>query len=181
MDLCCGRGGDILKWQKCGVTHVTGVDMCEASVREAERRYCSAKASDRPPSASFFVADAFTGFLSPERFQSVSCMFAAHYAASSERKLQDFLGRVAAQLVDAGFFFGICADGDRIVERAPFRNLYVNVQRLRPLEDAQGGELGMVRECRTCGLGDAYTFDLCDTVVADANIEYVSLNLIRAL
>lgn len=39
LDLCCGRGGDLGKWAKNGIAHYVGVDLSEALVVEAKRRY----------------------------------------------------------------------------------------------------------------------------------------------
>ena len=38
LDIGCGRGGDIFKYKKAGVTHLLGLDPCEASVEEAAKR-----------------------------------------------------------------------------------------------------------------------------------------------
>ena len=39
LDLCCGKGGDLKKWQKQNVKHYVGCDLSPNSVNEALRRY----------------------------------------------------------------------------------------------------------------------------------------------
>ena len=36
LDLCCGVGGDLEKWQKVRVAHYVGSDLSEKSVMEAQ-------------------------------------------------------------------------------------------------------------------------------------------------
>ena len=39
LDLCCGVGGDLNKWQRSGVTHYVGSDLSSKSVIEAHSRH----------------------------------------------------------------------------------------------------------------------------------------------
>jgi 2-polyprenyl-3-methyl-5-hydroxy-6-metoxy-1,4-benzoquinol methylase len=39
LDLCCGRGGDLLKWRNEGIAHYVGVDLSESLISEAKKRY----------------------------------------------------------------------------------------------------------------------------------------------
>lgn len=41
LDVGCGKGGDLLKWQKVGATHVVCCDIAETSVQQCEQRYNS--------------------------------------------------------------------------------------------------------------------------------------------
>jgi mRNA (guanine-N7-)-methyltransferase len=57
LDLCCGKGGDLVKWIKARVHHVVAVDHAEGSVRDAIARYNNLT---RPPfTAEFYLTDCF--------------------------------------------------------------------------------------------------------------------------
>ena len=62
LDLCCGVGGDLNKWQRAGIAHYVGSDLSEKSVKEAHSRHqqsvqrAGTKANHF--SAIFIVADA---------------------------------------------------------------------------------------------------------------------------
>jgi mRNA (guanine-N7-)-methyltransferase len=60
MDLGCGKGGDLLKWMRGGVTHVVCADVAEVSMQHCEKRYqemSSKKGGHQPFSAQFITAD----------------------------------------------------------------------------------------------------------------------------
>ena len=67
LDLCCGVGGDLDKWQKQNIAHYVGSDLSDTSVIEAQRRHkemCGRAYSYEGPrqqqafSAIFIVSDA---------------------------------------------------------------------------------------------------------------------------
>ena len=61
LDLCCGVGGDLNKWQQAGVTHYVGSDLSSKSVSEAHSRHQQMIQRSRNAnnfSAIFIVADA---------------------------------------------------------------------------------------------------------------------------
>lgn len=39
LDLCCGVGGDLDKWQKQSIAHYVGSDLSDTSVVEAHKRH----------------------------------------------------------------------------------------------------------------------------------------------
>ena len=39
LDLGCGKGGDLLKWQKDMVSHYVGADIADTSVEQARERF----------------------------------------------------------------------------------------------------------------------------------------------
>jgi mRNA (guanine-N7-)-methyltransferase len=39
LDMGCGKGGDLLKWKKAGISEYVGVDIASVSVQRAEERY----------------------------------------------------------------------------------------------------------------------------------------------
>ena len=38
-DICCGKGGDLLKWKNAKIGHYVGADLAESSVEAAANRY----------------------------------------------------------------------------------------------------------------------------------------------
>jgi len=57
LELGCGKGGDLIKWQKAHVDEYVGVDIAETSVAQARQRWEGLKGNRFH--ASFFVLDAF--------------------------------------------------------------------------------------------------------------------------
>ena len=62
LDLCCGKGGDLLKWKEGGIEYLVCADISSVSVDQCKERYMSRKVVDvrsgQPPfKAEFIVAD----------------------------------------------------------------------------------------------------------------------------
>ena len=56
LDLCCGKGGDLKKWDRLTVTHYTGDDIAAVSIEHAQQRYLELKPRFQ---GSFVVYDCF--------------------------------------------------------------------------------------------------------------------------
>lgn len=57
LDMCCGKGGDLLKWDKGGITHLIGTDIAEVSIQQCEERYKTMiERSQRNKFAKLFTA-----------------------------------------------------------------------------------------------------------------------------
>lgn len=39
LDMCCGKGGDLLKWRNADIKHLVCVDIAETSVEQCRIRY----------------------------------------------------------------------------------------------------------------------------------------------
>ena len=37
--MCCGKGGDLLKWRRGNITHLVCADIAEVSVEQCQTRY----------------------------------------------------------------------------------------------------------------------------------------------
>lgn len=109
VDLCCGRGGDILKWDKSNIKRVIGVDKHPESIEEAIRRY---KRLNTYTKISFYVGDV-EEYTIPKNNDSILCQFALHYIGDMHK----FLTKIYNSLKVGGYFVGICADGDIVKER----------------------------------------------------------------
>ena len=70
LDMCCGKGGDLLKWRMGEIGHLVCVDLAEVSVKQCKDRYEEMKERNKvsreknqrfthPPifSAEFYDAD----------------------------------------------------------------------------------------------------------------------------
>jgi mRNA (guanine-N7-)-methyltransferase len=57
--MCCGKGGDLLKWRKGNITHLICADIAETSVKQCQNRYNDMSKKQYTPlfSAEFLVYD----------------------------------------------------------------------------------------------------------------------------
>lgn len=121
LELACGKGGDLRKYGVADISQFIGIDISNASVQEAHKRYRSMK------NLSFQVilitADCFGESLGPavESFPEcrfpcdvVSCQFAFHYAFESEQKARRALLNVSKSLKVGGHFIGTIPDSEFI-------------------------------------------------------------------
>lgn len=120
LDLACGKGGDLQKWQSQHITQYVGCDISLESLKTAYQRYKQLK--KRTFLAQFLCGDCFTctlsDYLEPDRtFHVVSCQFAMHYAFHSEDKVKKLLENVTERLVPGGFFIGTIPDCDVLVRK----------------------------------------------------------------
>lgn len=59
LDMCCGKGGDLLKWQKGNITYLICTDIAQMSIEQCKARYEKITAHD-PPERKSFQAEFFT-------------------------------------------------------------------------------------------------------------------------
>jgi SAM-dependent methyltransferase len=132
VDLAGGKGGDIVRLLRAGVSDVILVDVSEESVREAKRsaeEFINRPPARRPGGAEsarlrFYAYDGF-GPLFDEQVMSplrgtvdlVSCQFGLHFAACTKASLSDTLGRVSRWISPGGYLVGTVPDSDSIRTR----------------------------------------------------------------
>eukprot|EP00466_Bigelowiella_natans_P004543 jgi/Bigna1/90277/estExt_fgenesh1_pg.C_660085 len=150
LDLACGRGGDLYKWKKCGISRVRAIDLSPDEIKEAKRRFDEIKRKGREMRMevhfeqsddcgqkllSVFntvAAMEYTMYLTAtsqdlrNQYDAVTCMFAAHYFFRSEAMAKAFLTNVTAALKDGGYFFGTVPDGKAIQTRLAGKDNYSN-------------------------------------------------------
>ncbi|MEW5310554.1 MAG: hypothetical protein WDW38_002342 [Sanguina aurantia] len=128
LDLCCGRGGDINKWRVAKVHHVKGVDISEAEVREAQRRFKeqSEESKEHQPQCVFEQSASLgeTDLIEEQPYDVVTCMFAMHYFFINEAALDQFLRNVSINLKNGGFFINTIPDGKRVLFNLKDRAAY---------------------------------------------------------
>lgn len=126
LDMGCGKGGDLQKWHRSRVNHVTCVDIAGTSVAQAEQRYrdmTQRNRNQRPFDAEFITADCTKDNLrskyhNPElQFDLVSCQFAFHYCFESLPQAECMIRNAAECLKPGGFFIGTTPDALEIVRR----------------------------------------------------------------
>ncbi|XP_018917060.1 mRNA cap guanine-N(7) methyltransferase [Bemisia tabaci] len=129
LDLACGKGGDLLKWNQLQVTHVVGVDIAEGSIEDCKNRYnflCNRNSKERKDhifKGHFFAADCTKTRLRSKyddpttKFSIVSCQFAFHYCFESLPQAEQMLQNVSECLEPGGYFIGTLPDANTIVSR----------------------------------------------------------------
>eukprot|EP00095_Tigriopus_kingsejongensis_P005442 maker-scaffold224_size251237-snap-gene-1.41 protein:Tk05442 transcript:maker-scaffold224_size251237-snap-gene-1.41-mRNA-1 annotation:"mrna cap guanine-n7 methyltransferase" len=126
LDLGCGKGGDLLKWQKSNVNHIACCDIAETSIEQAQDRYDQFRHRNRGRifSAEFHVADCTRERLSemykdPEQmFDITSCQFAFHYCFESLPQAERMIQNASERLKPGGFFIGTTPDAYDLISRA---------------------------------------------------------------
>lgn len=143
LDIGCGKGGDLGKWQLAPqpVELYVGLDPAETSIRQARDRYEQMRRSRRPIfDARFVVKDCFGEWIGdvgivrevgidPHAgsgqisrwggggFDVVTAMFTMHYSFESEEKVRMMLRNVAGSLKKGGRFIGVVPNSDVLAAR----------------------------------------------------------------
>lgn len=130
MDMCCGKGGDLLKWKKGNISHLICTDIASVSLDQCESRYkemCSRSQRDRNAGRIYkseFIPGDCTKFRLREKYSDpsmkldlVSCQFAFHYSFESLPQAECMLQNAAECLQPGGFFIGTIPDANEILSR----------------------------------------------------------------
>lgn len=131
LDMCCGKGGDLLKWQKANISHLICTDIAEVSVQQCEDRYKTmaersnknARFSGNLFTAEFFACDSTMQRLREKyrdasmQLNLVSCQFAFHYCFESLKQAECMIRNAAECLKENGYFIGTIPDANEIIKR----------------------------------------------------------------
>lgn len=129
-DMCCGKGGDLLKWKKGGITHLICSDIADVSLEQCKARYTDMKSRfgrERGPSiySIEYIAGDGTRMRLREKYSDpsikvdlVSCQFAFHYSFESLPQAECMLRNAAECLQPGGYFIATIPDANEIVARA---------------------------------------------------------------
>lgn len=141
LDVGCGKGGDLGKWEKApqAVGLYTGLDPADQSISQARDRYKTMWKGRRPRfDARFAVKDCFGEWIgelpiiqevgidpTPNTmnrwgrgggFDIVTMMFSMHYSFESQEKVEMMLRNVSGALKKGGRFIGVCPNSDVLSE-----------------------------------------------------------------
>ena len=162
-DLCCGRGGDLQKFEKANVAFLFGVDISEEAINEARKRY---ESMSMPFNATFLVEDCCVVDLEKKHlfpddiyFDIVNCQFALHYSFENEAKARMFLRNAAVRLKEGGKFISTIPDSSVLLshrEKSFGNDIYTVTFENKPTKS---------------GFGYRYKFHLVDAI--DELDEYV--------
>ncbi|CAM8906286.1 unnamed protein product [Rhodiola kirilowii] len=139
LDLACGKGGDLIKWDKAMIGYYVGIDIAAGSVEDCRTRYNGEADHHRWRKkysfpARLIVGDCFDLKIPLDKvlerdapFDICSCQFAMHYSWSNEARARRALANISALLRPGGTFIGTMPDANVII---------------RKLREAQGLEIG---------------------------------------
>lgn len=122
LDLGCGKGGDLRKWDQHHVSEMVMLDIAEVSIQHARSRY---NESSFRWDAHFFVGDGFrtpldqlvpAQLLEP-MFDVVTMQFCLHYGWDTEENARKMLTNVAKWLRPGGTFIGTIPDEETLFGR----------------------------------------------------------------
>lgn len=123
LDLGCGKGGDINKWSMANISEYIGIDISNASIVEAIKRYNNLQAGFE---TTFITGDCFgqpLPFILKDfphihlPVDIVSMQFCMHYAFETEIKARTLLENVSRSLRAGGYFIGTIPSSDFITEK----------------------------------------------------------------
>lgn len=137
LDMCCGKGGDLNKWEKARISHLICTDIAEVSIEQCESRYKllaerqnkggGGRHHNQFPSkffsAEFFACDSTRARLREQykdpsiALNLVSCQFAFHYCFESLKQAECMIKNAAECLKTGGFFIGTMPDAREIMRR----------------------------------------------------------------
>ncbi|CEF65795.1 mRNA cap guanine-N7 methyltransferase [Strongyloides ratti] len=124
LDLCCGKGGDLLKWKKGFAKKVVMTDIAEISLEHCGNRYSELVAKQNPNFPLFDVeiihADSTVTRLDEyikegKPFDICSCQFSLHYAFESERKARQMLQNATENIKEGGYFIGTIPNANLLI------------------------------------------------------------------
>ncbi|XP_074560096.1 mRNA cap guanine-N(7) methyltransferase 1 [Curcuma longa] len=127
LDIACGKGGDLIKWDKAKIGYYVGVDIAEGSIKDCRTRYNGDSEQQqrrkkfgfpaRLICADFYEVPLDKYLQDDAPFDICSCQFALHYSWSTEVRARQALANVSALLRPGGIFIGTMPDANVIIKR----------------------------------------------------------------
>ncbi|XP_017775449.1 PREDICTED: mRNA cap guanine-N7 methyltransferase [Nicrophorus vespilloides] len=123
LDMCCGKGGDLLKWRKAGISHLICSDIAAVSLDQCKSRYETNKRNGSSYSIELIHADCTKVRLREKyadpsiKLDLVSCQFAFHYSFESLPQAECMIRNAAECLNPGGYFIGTIPDANELMSR----------------------------------------------------------------
>ncbi|KAL8239237.1 hypothetical protein R6Q59_015804 [Mikania micrantha] len=127
LDLACGKGGDLIKWDKAKIGYYVGIDIADGSIEDCRTRYNGDADHHQRRKKFSFPARLLSGDCFEVRldraladdapFDLCSCQFAMHYSWSTEARARRALANVSSLLRPGGIFIGTMPDANVIVKK----------------------------------------------------------------
>ncbi|XP_054811743.1 mRNA cap guanine-N7 methyltransferase 1-like isoform X2 [Prosopis cineraria] len=127
LDLACGKGGDLIKWNKVKIGYYVGIDVAEGSIEDCRIRYNGDADHHQQRKKFTFPARLICGdcyevhldkvLANDAPFDVCSCQFALHYSWSTEARARRALANISALLRPGGIFIGIMPDANVIIKK----------------------------------------------------------------
>ncbi|SPO27198.1 related to RNA (guanine-N7-) methyltransferase [Ustilago trichophora] len=122
LDLGCGKGGDLKKWDKVRPSGLVGADIAAISIEQAIARH---RDNNSGFPGDFFAFDCFSTTLTEviprellePMFDNVTLQFCMHYAWESVQKARVMLDNVSRYLRKGGVFIGTIPDSRELRDR----------------------------------------------------------------
>lgn len=122
LDLGCGKGGDLKKWDKVSPSGLVGADIAAVSIEQAIARH---RENRHSYPGDFFAFDCFSVTLTEviprellePMFDNVTLQFCMHYAWESVQKARVMLDNVSRYLRKGGVFIGTIPDSRELRDR----------------------------------------------------------------
>ncbi|WOL04538.1 mRNA cap guanine-N7 methyltransferase 1-like [Canna indica] len=127
LDIACGKGGDLIKWDKAKIGYYVGVDIAEGSIKDCRTRYNGDSEQQQRRNkfgfparlicADFYEVPLDKYLQDDAPFDICSCQFALHYSWSTEERARQALANISALLRPGGIFIGTMPDANVIIKR----------------------------------------------------------------
>lgn len=129
LDIGCGKGGDLKKYDKANIREYYGLDIAEVSIYDARIRHNNMNNCFR---AFFDTADVYAEpFDLNKEFDVVSSQFSLHYAFQSPDHVKNTIVNVSKHLKDGGYFISTVPVKDEILRRYRENNLKNKYYKIR--------------------------------------------------
>lgn len=122
LDIGTGRGGDLLKWDKCKLSHVTAIDIEPSYIEEAILR----KKNNNIKKDFRFIINKEINYSKFGKFNIITCNFCFHYLCSSLTNIKNVFYEISNSLLPDGKFILTIPDGYKIKEILNINSIYKN-------------------------------------------------------